>query len=141
MELSILIATLKHGKFINQLSWLIFMTTAICVGYFASMAFAIIAILSAFILVIAQSFYALRTSLDYEFFQILHKETPNIEHLKQFDEILLKHQFIKNLDTHTIRSLDSRIAGAMRLIKSQVIYLGLQILLFMFSLIVTLLIQ
>lgn len=135
MELSILIATLKQGKFINQLSWLIFMTTAICVGYFTSMALAIIAILSAFILVITQSFYALRTSLDYEFFQILHKETPNLEHLKQFDEILWKHQFIKNLDTHTIRSLDSRIAGAMRLIKSQMIYLALQIIFYILTLI------
>lgn len=141
MELSILIATLKQGKIINILSWIIFIITAVCIGYFAPMTFAIIAILIAFTLVITQTFYALRISLDYEFFKILQTATPETENLKQFDEILFKHQFIKKLDAQNIRSLDSRIAGAMRLIKSQMIYLGLQIIFYIFGLITILLIQ
>lgn len=139
MELSILIATLRQGKIINGLSWLIFTLTTLCVGYFAPTPFAIIAILIAFVLLITQTYYALRIHFDYELFKLLQNAEPTHEHLKQLDEILLKHQLIKKLDPQNIRSLESRILGTMKLIKLQIIYLALQIVFYILALIFMLL--
>lgn len=138
MELSVLITLLKQGKLINRSSWAIFIITALSCAYFAPFKFAIVATFIAFVLLVAQTYYALRIAMDYEFFQLLQNESPSIENLEAFDQILLKHKLIKNLEPNTTRSLESRIAGIICLVKLQITYLVLQVALYPLLLIMVL---
>lgn len=138
MEISVLIALLKQGKLINRSSWALFAITALSIAYLAPFRFAIIAVLIAFVLLIAQTYYALRIAMDYEFFQLLQSESTSIENLEAFDQILLKHKLIKNLEPDTTRSLDNRIAGIICLVKLQITYLVLQVALYPLLLIMVL---
>ncbi|MGL4675959.1 MAG: hypothetical protein ACRCXK_13975, partial [Wohlfahrtiimonas sp.] len=80
----------------------------------------------------------LRIAMDYEFFQLLQNESLSIENLEAFDQILLKHKLIKNLEPDTTRSLDSRISGIICLVKLQITYLVLQVTLYPLLLIMVL---
>ena len=131
MELSVLIIILKQGKKINCLSWIIFLITLITMLFLSATNFAIITIISAFILALVQTYYALRISLDYDFFILLQKNSTNNETLVEFDNALRKCQLIKNNET---RTLDHRILGTLKLIKNQLIYLALQSTFFLISL-------
>lgn len=131
MELSILIALLNQSKTLNIVSWVIFMITAMTHAYLGSITLVIIIIMIAFILVMTQSYYALRASLDYDFFQILQKETASEEKLQSFDSVLRKYGIIQH---NTIRSLESRALGAINLLKLQLIYLALQSIFYLASL-------
>ncbi len=137
MELSVAIALLNQGRKLHVLSWLIFMITAISGAYFGAINLAIIMIILAFTLAITQSYYALRVSLDYDFFQLLDKETASQEKLQLFDTILRKYGLIKHNEE---RSLESRALGAMNLLKMQLIYFALQSIFYLASLFLWLLI-
>lgn len=137
MELSVVIALLTQGKKVHVLSWLIFIITALTNAYFGVINLAIIVIILAFTLAVAQSYYALRASLDYDFFQLLQKETASNEKLQLFDTALRKYGLIKHNET---RSLESRTLGAVNLLKLQLIYFALQSIFYLASLLLWLLI-
>lgn len=118
MTLRFTIAILKQGKIINGLAWLMFLTIMLTAYAFFSTKLTLLILIISFIALLIQSYYALRVCLDESFFNLFQLDPHNTELLIQLDGFLLKHQLLKQAK-HI--GLNTRIDGAMKLIKYQII--------------------